>query len=748
MQSASMIIDELKSILPVHWEEELEELAAVTMDEKAPLRLTLVGAFSVGKSSLLNMLLGETWLPTAMEEATALPTFIEYAPQTSMQLIMVDGSSEAIDAKRFCQVTTSAPQGAACTVLECSTSWLQGVSMIDLPGLGSVSATHAAYTQAQIKQADAVLYLLDPRGPTQKDIDTLRYVRLCGKRIKVLVARWDQVEASIKEGEPAPSLEAWAGQIEAGTGLKVRLSPVSRYGLGRDEIIDFIGRAREDLEQIRVQRLRAELIPILENARGCNQASQQACTVETEAEQQQWHSELLLKKQELSDFKGGLYQQQQQDRQQQQALATDLAASSHTILQQSLTENVASLHDEEDWKRFETQVSHLTRDALLQLAQALSPVSTTYGPLDLPRPQIAALNLRLPQPQEVAAAEFIEMAQLNRLQQQLQVQQQVFDLAEQKIANLTPADTQEDIQALHQWMAQRNQVMSQPLPQVMKTINTGNGAVIGRMLGEVADIGLMFVNPAAVGAKVAAIVGKGAKVANIAVKTGKIAKTVTQGVKFAQVVKGGQNVVPMNPVMEKLSHLEVLSFGHWGEKLGAAIGGGPQQVMETDPEALAEQELALATIDRQIHTLRATLARNEDIANERMLTGHALEESQREQGRLSDEILRLQQQVTQRQQKELLLSQQHRQELLLQYAQQAMQRRLREFDQQAESMIDLLRIRVRDYWEGRVNNLVEQRLLEIDELVVQAKASKSERQRRLQQLLTEAQAIEKALEVL
>lgn len=748
MQSGAMIIDELKSILPAHWEGMLEDLAASTMDEGAPLRLTLVGAFSVGKSSLLNMLLGESFLPTAMEEATSLPTFIEFAPQTSMQLIMADGSSELIDAVRFAQVTTSAPQGAACSVLACSTPWLQGVSMIDLPGLGSVSATRAAYTQAQIRQADAVLYLLDPRGPTQKDIETLHRIRLWGKRVKVLVARWDQVETSIAGGEPAPSLEDWAVKIEAGAGLRVRLEPASNRGLGREEVIDFIGRAREDLIQIRAQRLCAELTPILENAQGANLTAQQACAVETEAEQQQWHVELLQRKQELSDFKSSLYEKQQQDQLQQQVQAVHMVSNSRTPLQQSLAQKVAALNDAKHWVEFETQGSNLTNDALLQLAQALSPMSAVYGQVNLPQPQVAALNLRLPQPQEVNASEFVEMAQAMRLQQQLQAQQRAIEQAEQRLARLPQGEAEDDMQVLHELIAQRDQVMMQPLPLVTKTIQTGNGAAIGRMLGEIADIGLIFINPTVVGAKAAAIVGKGAKMAKITVNTAKVAKTVSQGVKMAQVVKGGPEMKPMNPALEKLSQLEVLSLGYWGEKLGAAMGGGPQQLMETDPEALAEQAQAISAIDGQIHALRRTLARNEDIANERMLTGHALEQSQREQARLLDEIEHLQELATERQQVQQLQLLQQRQEQLQQYAQQAMQRWLRDFDQQSDSMVDLLRIRVRDYWEERVSALVEQRLLEVDELATQAKVGKSEKQIRLQQLLAEAQAIDKALEVL
>ena len=60
----------------------LQAAVAALLEEGAetgerPLRLVLLGSFSVGKSSLLNMLIGEPFLYTARDEATSLPTFIE-----------------------------------------------------------------------------------------------------------------------------------------------------------------------------------------------------------------------------------------------------------------------------------------------------------------------------------------------------------------------------------------------------------------------------------------------------------------------------------------------------------------------------------------------------------------------------------------------------------------------------------------------------------------------------------------------
>jgi predicted GTPase len=131
-------------------------------DQGQNLTLALVGAFSVGKTSLLNSLLGERWLFTAQEEATALPTLIQYAEKQDIQLIYTNQSSVELDREQFCKVTTIAPDNAKYAMLSLPQDWLKCLKIIDLPGLGSISEKHQAYTIAQIQQADAILYLLAP----------------------------------------------------------------------------------------------------------------------------------------------------------------------------------------------------------------------------------------------------------------------------------------------------------------------------------------------------------------------------------------------------------------------------------------------------------------------------------------------------------------------------------------------------------------------------------------------------------
>lgn len=747
MTQAHTFLVEVQSALPSAWQEPVAALAAETLQTEQPLRLILVGGFSVGKSSLLNMLLQEPLLQTALEETTALPTFIEYGAERAMQLVGHDGSGLPLDEAGFAAATTQAPAGAACATLALPLPWLEGVSIIDLPGLGSVSQAHRDYTLAQIRQADVVLYLLAPSGPSKSDVETLALIQQAGKRVKVMVARWDQVEASVARGEKMPSLEQWASQIEQATGLLARLAPCHRDGLGRDEIIDFVQRARADLEGIRLRRFQAELKPVLQNALGFNAEQQRSCEVDSEAQAQALHQELMERKHRLAEFKAGLHGEQQQDRQRIDQQSAAAVQAERQQLKIQLDQQADQLAGEFAWNAFGQQGGERLRAATTKLAQALSGLSSQYGALQLPEAEVAEFNLRLPEPETVSADDFLDIGKLSQLEQQLVEQQQQFATTEQKLATMNVADMSESEQALSELLRHKNAIAAEPLPTIIQRVSEGNGAAMGRMLGEALDIGLMFVNPAAVGAKAASIVGKGAKMANIAVKTARVSTAVSTGVKVMQGQSLPKSSTLPPKLAEKVGMLEMFSLGYWGERVGSMLGG-PVDVEVVDPEAVAVRNAALADLENQSQALRRALARNEDIANERQLTGWALEQSRKEQQRLQAELARIKALAEQKHRDAQKQLQQQRQQQIRHGAERAVSQWLRSFDRQSAAMTELLYARVKSHWEDRVTALVDERLQDIEQLDAQAKASSADKRASLAQLREEAASIERTLAAL
>ncbi|MGI9213732.1 MAG: hypothetical protein ACR2HF_14780, partial [Methylococcaceae bacterium] len=193
---------------------------------------------------------------------------------------------------------------------------------------------------------------------------------------------------------------------------------------------------------------------------------------------------------------------------------------------------------------------------------------------------------------------------------------------------------------------------------------------------------------------------------------------------------------------------EVLSLGFWGEKIGTAIVGGTHRMEVIDPEALAQQQTELAGIEQQSHQLRLAISRNQDMANERELSGWALEQNQKEQVRLEDELRQLQARAEQNYREAEQYQRELRQNQLKSYTERAINQWLSSFDQQTSGMMDLLRARVKSHWEDRVTVLVDERLREVDALNQQTRATTEEKQTTLTQLRSEALAIQAALEQL
>ena len=751
MSHPHTLVATLKAQLPPSWQEPLDTLAARTLNTETPLRVILLGAFSVGKTSLINRLLGESRLKTACEETTALPTFIEYGPTCAMQLIGSDGSVLPLDADGLARATTQAPEGAACATLALPLDWLRGLTLIDLPGLGGLSTRNRDYTAAQIRQADAVLYLIAPRGPDAADIATLREIDRYGKRVKVLVARWDEIEDAVARGEQRPDLERWSSQIEAQAGVRARLTPIDRDGRGREEILDFLARARDDLSLIRVRRLCAELRPELENGLGQNADAQRACAAQSEDDVRALRSELLQRRAALTDFKSVHHAHAQEARTALTQQAKEIIRQGRQLLDGALAPSAESVRDEADWDGFAESGGEALRAALEHVACGLSELSAEHGGLELPEAQVTALNLRLPQPEPVETGDFLDMARFAQLQSELETRAAEFEAQAARLAGLPEADLTESERALRELLIQREQLATQPLPRVVQRIEgSKTGAMVGRMLGEIADIGLFFVNPALVGAKVASLVGKTAKIAGIAANTARVATTVAKTVETAQIIRkgGGLAEVVPPPVVDKLKMLEGLSLGYWGERIGAALGGAPQEIEVVDPEAQAQQQAMLAEVDAQARAARAQLARCEDIANERELTGWALEQNRKEQAHLQARLNELNQRAEERRRAYEAAACEERRQQLERQVERALAHWRRSFEQQTGHMSDLLQARVRDDWDERIAALVGERLAEVEALSARIESAPAEREAALERLRAEAEVLRAALAAL
>jgi hypothetical protein len=748
MQVPDTWLADLHATLPTAWQQPVQQLVDSLMEPERPLRVVLAGAFTVGKSSLVNMLTGAEWLPSALEETTALPTFIEYGADTAMQLVDVDGSTRDLTVDEFSTVVTQAPPNAAYASLTLKQDWLVGAVLVDLPGLGGMSRANQQYALAQIQQADLVLYLIPPRGPDAGDLATLDRIHRMGKRVAMLATRWDEVERAVVGGEKAPDLRVWSSQIEAGSEMRTVITPVDKLGRGRDTVIGFVRDACSVLAEIRMRRVRAELVPLLENALGQNALMQSVCHSDGVAAREATHAELLRRKMALTELKAQLHAQASADRDATDAAAKALSARHGSAFDSAMTKLGQSVAEEAQWAQFVAEGTEAQQHALDGLARDMQELSTAYGTLKLTTAQQQEFQLQLPPPMPVESSDFLDVGRIAALQRALEEKQETYAQLEQAHGNNELVDSDQHRHALHQAMRERHAVLAQPLPRITQPTGNNKGAVLGRILGEVADIGTMFINPAAAGAKIAAVVGKGAKIAKIAVNAATVAKHASTTVKVLKATKVGGKVRGVPPkVIDKLGMLEAISFSYWGERIGSAFDGA-QEVTVVDPEAYAQQQEELRAADERIAAYRRELTNSAQLAEERKLSGWALEQNRKEQAMVKADLAELEARTVQQAQELAKQQAKDRAQLVARHVEQALSYWRKVYAQQSDAMVEMLRQLVKQHWEERVDAMVGERLAELAALSAAANAAPAEQQATLSPLKAEADALQASLGLL
>ena len=137
-----------------------------------PLRLAIAGKVKAGKSTLLNALLGEELAPTDAGECTKIVTWYHAATSPQVDGPPADGERRRPSVIPGRRRAGRRPRRAAADDVDrlevCwPTSRLRELTIIDTPGIASISADMSARTQRvlaadddRLPVADAVLYLM------------------------------------------------------------------------------------------------------------------------------------------------------------------------------------------------------------------------------------------------------------------------------------------------------------------------------------------------------------------------------------------------------------------------------------------------------------------------------------------------------------------------------------------------------------------------------------------------------------
>jgi hypothetical protein len=153
----------------------------------------VVGEFKQGKSSLINALLGVDVCPVDDDIATAVPTKLHYAREStaSATISPADDAPEdapsVVEAVPFDQVAQFVTESAnpdnvrrieSVDVGVPSPLLASGLVLVDTPGVGGLGSTHSTITIGALPMADAVLFVSDASqeysGPELEFLQTAR----------------------------------------------------------------------------------------------------------------------------------------------------------------------------------------------------------------------------------------------------------------------------------------------------------------------------------------------------------------------------------------------------------------------------------------------------------------------------------------------------------------------------------------------------------------------------------------------
>ncbi len=173
--------------------------------EQQRLCITVMGEFNTGKSTLLNTFIGEELLPTDQLECTAVPTWVRWADDESLDenrqatVIYADGSSDAIPLSEISARTTldqdSWKEIERVEITLPKDEGEQGPTnmvLVDTPGLnGSEELEARSSHQLGMSHVTIVVVPVDGIG-RKSDVDLIKKAWSIADRVMVVINKCDQ----------------------------------------------------------------------------------------------------------------------------------------------------------------------------------------------------------------------------------------------------------------------------------------------------------------------------------------------------------------------------------------------------------------------------------------------------------------------------------------------------------------------------------------------------------------------------
>ncbi|MGO9580299.1 MAG: dynamin family protein [Desulfobaccales bacterium] len=168
--------------------------------------LVILGAFKRGKSTLINALLGEPILPTAIVPLTSVVTVLGYGEQLNIEVLFQNGERRKISQRELVDYITEKGnprnrKGVREVDIAYPSDYLKdGVRVIDTPGVGSVYSHNTEVAYNYLPQVDAAIFVVTVDPPlSAAEQEFLKDIREYVHKLFFLLNKIDYVEAAERQ---------------------------------------------------------------------------------------------------------------------------------------------------------------------------------------------------------------------------------------------------------------------------------------------------------------------------------------------------------------------------------------------------------------------------------------------------------------------------------------------------------------------------------------------------------------------
>jgi small GTP-binding protein len=165
--------------------------------------LVVLGAFKRGKSTLINALLGEAILPTAVVPLTSVVTILSYGEKLGIEVLFQNGQRRRISRPELAEYITEKgnprnQKGVREVAITYPSEYLRdGVRIIDTPGVGSVYSHNTEVAYNYLPQVDAAVFVVTVDPPlSAAEQEFLKDIREYGQKLFFVLNKIDYVEAA------------------------------------------------------------------------------------------------------------------------------------------------------------------------------------------------------------------------------------------------------------------------------------------------------------------------------------------------------------------------------------------------------------------------------------------------------------------------------------------------------------------------------------------------------------------------